>query len=356
MSEWKNLYGLSSTTYRTPMQATPYSFAFRVEAVLPLKCQIPSLRLVIQEGLTNEENAKLHLAELEALNEKRLEAQQNLECYQDRLSHSFNKRVRLRLAENNNFSGVDSDTLGLVQTMKVLNAPPRAHYEGLPAGHICHKLARVRKKQYMTLQLTSNINNATKAGTDVRFGYTKPKLALVFTNLLVDPYQIMMANVAAALREISYAIETPLENLEPVLQENIQKLWDSDPKLQTHKGTPLSDFFNVEVVALSSYQEKEEQFKEQVASLRQRSIHSIAPDRLGGDRRAVVLASGFTFSAKEIWNIANENKDLDLPAHKVMLATVRCEEIAHEKYVAFTENEYSLEVGSCDKVQVLLSW
>ncbi|KAM3359399.1 hypothetical protein P3S68_019109 [Capsicum galapagoense] len=220
----------------------------------------------------------------------------------------------------------------------------------------------------------------------------------------------MMANVAAALREISYAIErideaagvvvpfapkpipvtfllhiflsrycyywngvgahsnysvimclfsrrkmtlmfvtrdktrTPLENLEPVLQEDIQKLWDSDPKLQAHKGTPLSDFFNVEVVALSSYEEKEEQFKEQVASLRQRSIHSIAPDRLGGDRRAVVLASGFSFSAKEIWNITNENKDLDLPAHKVMVAAVRCEEIAHEKYVAFTENEISSQI------------
>ncbi|KAF3679837.1 hypothetical protein FXO37_03638 [Capsicum annuum] len=166
-------------------------------------------------------------------------------------------------------------------------------------------------------------NETVASRTVVRFGYTKPKLALVFANLLVDPYQIMMANVA---------IETPLENLEPVLQENIQKLWDSDPKLQAHKGTPLSDFFNVEVVALSSYQEKEEQFKEQVASLRQRSIHSIAPDRLGGDRRAVVLALGFTFSAKEIWNIANENKDLDLPAHKVMVATVRCEEIFHYLY------------------------
>ncbi|XP_015168952.1 uncharacterized protein [Solanum tuberosum] len=63
------------TTYRTPTQATPYSLAFGVEAVLPLECQIPSLRLAIQEGLTKEENARLHLGELEELDEKRLEAQ-----------------------------------------------------------------------------------------------------------------------------------------------------------------------------------------------------------------------------------------------------------------------------------------
>ncbi|XP_060194995.1 uncharacterized protein LOC132624194 [Lycium barbarum] len=84
------------TTYRTPTQATPYLPVYVVEAVLPLERQIPSLRLAIQEGLTDEENARLRLEELEALDEKRLEAQQSLECYQARLSRSFNKRVRLR--------------------------------------------------------------------------------------------------------------------------------------------------------------------------------------------------------------------------------------------------------------------
>ncbi|XP_070020638.1 uncharacterized protein [Nicotiana sylvestris] len=50
----------------------------------------------IQEELTNEENARLRLAELEALGEKRLESQRSLECSQDRLSCAFNKRVRPR--------------------------------------------------------------------------------------------------------------------------------------------------------------------------------------------------------------------------------------------------------------------
>ncbi|XP_060178190.1 uncharacterized protein LOC132608130 [Lycium barbarum] len=84
------------TTHRTPTQATPYSLVYGAEAVLPLERQIPSLRLAIQEGLTEEENAHLRLEELEALDEKRLEAQQSLECYQARLSRAFNKKVRLR--------------------------------------------------------------------------------------------------------------------------------------------------------------------------------------------------------------------------------------------------------------------
>ncbi|KAM2382432.1 hypothetical protein ACFXTH_040119 [Malus domestica] len=84
------------TTHRTPTQTTPYSLVYGVEAVLPLESQIPSLRMVIQEGLTDEENANLRLQELESLDERRLEAQQHLECYQARLSKAFNKKVRPR--------------------------------------------------------------------------------------------------------------------------------------------------------------------------------------------------------------------------------------------------------------------
>ena len=56
----------------------------------------------------------------------------------------------------------------------------------------------------------------------------------------------------------------------------------------------------------------------QVAQLRQRFFHSISPGGLAGDRRGVVPASGFSFSAQQIWKVIKENKDLDLPAHKVL--------------------------------------
>ncbi|CAN6440659.1 unnamed protein product [Victoria cruziana] len=153
--------------------------------------------------------------------------------------------------------------------------------------------------------------------------------------LLKTVFQVMMRLFSPRKTTLLFVIRdktrTPLENLEPVLREDIQKIWDTVRKPQAHKDTPLSEFFNVEVVALSSYEEKEEQFKEQVASLRQRFFRSIAPGGLAGDRRGVVPASGFAFSAEQIWKVIRENKDLDLPAHKVMVATVRCEEIANEK-------------------------
>ena len=82
------------TTYQTPTQATPYSLVYGVEVVLPLECQIPSLGISIQEVLSNEDNVRLQLEELEAFDEKRVKAQQRLEYYQARISRTFNKKAR----------------------------------------------------------------------------------------------------------------------------------------------------------------------------------------------------------------------------------------------------------------------
>ncbi|XLR01266.1 hypothetical protein S83_067464, partial [Arachis hypogaea] len=46
----------------------------------------------------------------------------------------------------------------------------------------------------------------------------------------------------------------------------------------------------------------------------------------------------FPYSCQKIWKMIKADKDLDLPSHKVMLATVRYEEISREKYKDAKEN------------------
>jgi hypothetical protein len=84
------------TTVRTPTQMTPYSLVFGGEAVLPLEVEIPSLRVAVHEQLTDDENAKLRLQELETIEETRLIAQQNLEAYRIQMSRTYDKMVRHR--------------------------------------------------------------------------------------------------------------------------------------------------------------------------------------------------------------------------------------------------------------------
>jgi len=47
--------------------------------------------------MTKEDNDWLRLQELEALDEKRLQAQQHIELYQARISKAFNKKVKQRV-------------------------------------------------------------------------------------------------------------------------------------------------------------------------------------------------------------------------------------------------------------------
>ena len=87
------------TAYQTPTQSTPYSLVFGTEAVLPLEVQIPALRIALQNELTNEDRVRLHLDELDSLDEKRLEAQQNLEVYKARMARAYNKLACIRTFE-----------------------------------------------------------------------------------------------------------------------------------------------------------------------------------------------------------------------------------------------------------------
>ncbi|KAL9259642.1 ROOT HAIR DEFECTIVE 3-like protein [Drosera capensis] len=76
----------------------------------------------------------------------------------------------------------------------------------------------------------------------------------------------------------------------------------------------------------------------QVANLRHKISNSIASGAHGGDRGAID-ASSFSFSARRMWDQIMANNDLDLPALRVLVATVRCEEIAKHMFISFEENE-----------------
>ncbi|XP_061956194.1 protein ROOT HAIR DEFECTIVE 3 homolog 2-like isoform X1 [Populus nigra] len=157
--------------------------------------------------------------------------------------------------------------------------------------------------------------------------------------LLKTAFQVMKRLFKPRKRTLLFVIrdhsKTPFEYLETALKEDIDKIWDSVAEPETSRSVVLSDFFKVEIAALSSYEFEEENFKEQVARLRQRFI---SPGGLT-DQREAEPASGFFIRAEKIWKTIKDNKDLDLPALKVMVATVRCEEIAEEKLRQFTTDD-----------------
>ncbi|XP_070020820.1 uncharacterized protein [Nicotiana sylvestris] len=90
----KKVVSKSKRDWHDRMEEALWAYrTIHLEVILPLEHQIPLLRRAIQEGITDKESAQLRLAEFEALDENKLEAQLILECYQARLSRAFIKRV-----------------------------------------------------------------------------------------------------------------------------------------------------------------------------------------------------------------------------------------------------------------------
>jgi len=76
--DWDDKLGECLCTYlltvRTPTKAIPFFLVYGYEAVLLLQIQILSLRVVLTTEITNEEKYRLRLQELEALDDKHVQA------------------------------------------------------------------------------------------------------------------------------------------------------------------------------------------------------------------------------------------------------------------------------------------
>ncbi|KAK4386065.1 Retrovirus-related Pol polyprotein from transposon TNT 1-94 [Sesamum angolense] len=87
-SKWVEIIPLKEVKKETVVDFIRINIIFRYE----VPRQIPSVCIVVQEGLTAEDNAHLRLEKLEALDEKRLEAQQQFLCYKAYVTKSSTRK------------------------------------------------------------------------------------------------------------------------------------------------------------------------------------------------------------------------------------------------------------------------
>ena len=70
------------TSIRTPTRQTPYALMFRIEAVLPYEIFLPSLRVQLNQEVSESEPRESLLAQLELLDERRLRVTKHVQVYQ----------------------------------------------------------------------------------------------------------------------------------------------------------------------------------------------------------------------------------------------------------------------------------
>ncbi|XP_070011259.1 uncharacterized protein [Nicotiana sylvestris] len=87
------------TIVRTSVGATPYLLVYGIEAVIPAEVEIPSLRIVAEAEVDDDEWFKTRLEQLSLIDKKILAAVCHGLLYQQRMARAYNKKVHPRKFE-----------------------------------------------------------------------------------------------------------------------------------------------------------------------------------------------------------------------------------------------------------------
>ncbi|XP_015081317.1 uncharacterized protein LOC107024905 [Solanum pennellii] len=81
---------------RTSVGATPFSLVYGTEAVIPAEIEIPSLRIILEAEIDDDEWIKTQLEKLSLIDKKRLTLVYHGQLYQKRMARAYNTKVRPR--------------------------------------------------------------------------------------------------------------------------------------------------------------------------------------------------------------------------------------------------------------------
>lgn len=129
--------------------------------------------------------------------------------------------------------------------------------------------------------------------------------------------------------------ETPMAQLQSKLRKEVDKIWAEIRKPEKFRDTAVADLFELKFCALPHMKLQKAEFGARVDTLRSQFTDPSNADYLfRGDfhGRKSVPADGFGVYMEQCWTTIRDNKELNLPTQKEMLATFRCDEIIHTLY------------------------
>ncbi|RVW23033.1 hypothetical protein CK203_107722 [Vitis vinifera] len=85
-----------STSFRTSTGTTPYSLVYGMEVILPVETEVSSLKVALEQQISETKWAQARFDQLNLLDEKRLRAADHVQAYQRKMARAFRKQVKPR--------------------------------------------------------------------------------------------------------------------------------------------------------------------------------------------------------------------------------------------------------------------
>jgi hypothetical protein len=115
-----------------------------------------------------------------------------------------------------------------------------------------------------------------------------------------------------------------------IMEKDIQGIWRDIYKPDKFKNSKPTDLFDFEYMTLPHKLYEEKKFMEEVMVLKDRFTvgkeNTVFPK---ADSRNIPI-DGLAFFVEKTWDVIRNQKELNLPGQKEMVATYRCNEIKEE--------------------------
>lgn len=119
--------------------------------------------------------------------------------------------------------------------------------------------------------------------------------------------------------------------IKDVLKNDVERLWSEIPKPEKYKNTASKEVFQVEVFPIHHYIYEKQAFLNDVDMLRDRFINKSAPGYLFSNYNARNIPFDAMYAyMQQIWSTILQNKDINIPNQKLMVASYRCTEIKND--------------------------
>ena len=160
-------------------------------------------------------------------------------------------------------------------------------------------------------------------------------LKVVFEQNLKLFQQESEKKIIIVLRDFDDKVDDSSKLKESIMADMI-KIWNEIPKPDEFKGQPCSKYFKFEFITLAHKFYQTEKFNQNIEEIKERLKREKNDNKTGANANSIfnlvnydknVPIDGFYKYCLDIWTNILNNKDLNIPGQKEMLARFKCDEI-----------------------------
>jgi hypothetical protein len=160
-------------------------------------------------------------------------------------------------------------------------------------------------------------------------------LKVVFEQNLKLFQQESEKKIIIVLRDFDSNVDD-ISKLKEGIMADMIKIWNEIPKPDEFKGQPCSKYFKFEFITLAHKFYQTEKFNQGIEEIKERLKRGKNDNKTGANSNSIfnlvnydknVPIDGFYKYCLDIWTNILNNKDLNIPGQKEMLARFKCDEI-----------------------------